>query len=326
VFELNKWFVKTNKLFKIFRYNCLDYHNQNKRRIFIDRKSKVLLIAHADTVLKPNFRWKFNNKIYATGLDDRIGCWIIYCLSRELKTDLLITDKEESAGSTALHHNCKDYNWVAEFDRRGEDIVLYDTGSTKFEKALRKYFKIGWGTFSDICFLDTTAACVNIGTGVQNEHFTNSFADLDATQRQIDKFKQFYKKYKDTSFIKDYKEGNYRLYTGYSNYSKYWGGYNIEENTSSSYNCVGKCGLCGKRKIIFKEVEIDGDIWKLCEHCYNIFNDCISEDYKSPQEIQCKHCHSYVDIEENSYGDGLICPYCYNTIIESNSKEDNRYD
>jgi len=337
--------MKTNKLFKKFHSVCLDYKDKEKRRIFIDRNSKILLVAHGDTVQKPKFHYKHNNKIYASGLDDRIGCWIIYLLSCELKTDLLITDNEEKAGSTAEFHKCKEYNWIAEFDRRGEDIVFYDTGSEEFEKALKEYFKVGWGSFTDISVMKTESACVNIGTGVQSEHSIDSWADLNQTKEQIRKFKLFFEKYKNTAFIKDHKGLSTGRYFGYYN------GYNINYVGKSCRNYkyrdyinyndedFGKCDMCDNNdyieKYIYTDKVKDGvkTIYFLCDFCAQDLEDLIelyippekannqkdlSTNFFNPKTtITCTTCQEEIFLTREQICDNninIFCPFCHSLI------------
>uniref|UniRef100_A0A6M3KQR3 Peptidase n=1 Tax=viral metagenome TaxID=1070528 RepID=A0A6M3KQR3_9ZZZZ len=208
--KIQEWFESTDKLFERFKDITLDYRDKQRRRIFIDRGGKVLLVAHIDTVQYPciyGYKGKdtlLPDWIYAAGLDDRLGCWIAWNLAEELGTDLLLTDLEESMSSTALFHTCKDYNWIAEFDREGEDVVTYGMDTPKFLQALNDVtFKLGQGTISDICDLYTAACCVNIGIGISDSHALYSKADLRIVDRQIARFKAFFAKYKDVQFTQE---------------------------------------------------------------------------------------------------------------------------
>jgi hypothetical protein len=197
------WFAPIDHIFKVFKCHTLDYKDRSRRRIYIDTGGKVLLVAHLDTVQTPCYRWRNHNQIYATGLDDRLGCWLAYTLSQEFGADLLLTDNEERAMSTARKHVCKDYNWIVEFDRAGADVVTYDLDSAEFLAALNKYFTIGAGSFSDLVFLDTDACCVNIGIGHNDMHNKNAFVDIRVMNWQINQFKQFYRQYVNTKFVRD---------------------------------------------------------------------------------------------------------------------------
>lgn len=172
--------------------------------------SPVLVVAHADTVFRPQASTTTkDNKLCNPGLDDRLGCYtVLHHLPKimGLKLDTLITDNEESAGSTAEFVSrslLDEYNWIAEFDRRGEDVVLYSCGSPEFEKALKESgFKIGMGSFSDISKLDTKRCCVNVGVGYHNEHSQNCHMDEAEYGRQMAKFAAMYKAHGKTAFVR----------------------------------------------------------------------------------------------------------------------------
>lgn len=201
--KLRYWLKSKQDIFRDFEKYVLDIDDNEKHRIFINKKSDVLFIAHLDTVLKPKFLRKTKKRIYTTGLDDRLGCLIAYELSKELNADLLLTDHEESFNSTAQYHDYKGYNWIVEFDRYRNDVVLYDCGSKDFENAINEYWKIGVGSFSDICMMNVNNCCMNIGIGYYNAHSQDSYCTIKQVKRQIEKFKLFYAKYKDVHFVRD---------------------------------------------------------------------------------------------------------------------------
>ncbi len=199
------WFRSTKAIFRDFNGYVLDKGRIDKHRIFIDRGSDVLAIVHLDTVQKPKWNKLSHNILYASGLDDRLGCFLANQISEELGLDLLITDHEERGKTTGVFQTLKDYNWIAEFDRGGEDVVTYDLDCPEFLDALDEFFTVGWGTYSDIASLDTTACCVNVGIGYQKDHGIDSFADLEVTARQMQRFREFYAGHKDNKFVQDEK-------------------------------------------------------------------------------------------------------------------------
>ncbi len=209
--NLKYWLKPTKQLFADFRNFVLDWENPEQNRIFIDRDSDVLFVAHIDTVIKPKYVRRRKTKkgkikrIYAQGLDDRLGCMLAYELSEQFGADLLICDNEEKCQSSGQFHNLKDYNWIAEFDRTGDDVVTYDLDNGAFRDALGELWDIGIGTFSDILQLETMACCVNIGIGYEFAHSKDSFVCIKTMKKQIDKFRRFYAKYKDVKFVRDYK-------------------------------------------------------------------------------------------------------------------------
>jgi hypothetical protein len=177
--------------------------SEDNRRIFIDNGSSILFVAHLDTVLPPMFKKQTAKRLYATGLDDRLGCLLAYELGTELQADILLTDNEEKCRSTARFHTCKDYNWIVEFDRAGNDVVTYDRDNPVFLQRLSDYWKIGVGSYSDITDLQTKVCCFNLGTGIKNGHYKSCSVDIKTLKKQLAKFRAFYAKYVDTKFVAD---------------------------------------------------------------------------------------------------------------------------
>lgn len=201
--KLRYWLKPIDIIFDDFRDYVLDTDDNKRHRIFIDRESDVLFVAHLDTVIKPKFIRKTNKRIYATGLDDRLGCLAACELSQQFNTDLLLTDHEESFESTAQYHDHKGYKWIVEFDRYRDDVVVYDCGSKEFENAISEYWKIGLGSFSDICMMDVECCCMNLGIGYYDAHSEDSYVVIKQFHRQVEKFRLFYEKYRDKQFLRD---------------------------------------------------------------------------------------------------------------------------
>lgn len=198
--KLKNWLLRTDYYFHKYAEHVLDGSNKRQRRIFIDRGGEVLFVAHLDTVCKPRLAQYGKKRVYAAGLDDRLGTLVAYELSEKLGADLLLTDLEEGCQSTALYHECKSYNWIAEFDRAGGDTVTYDLENRDFRNALDCYFKSGYGSYSDICDLDTAACCVNIGIGYKKSHDEHSYVNLKTLYKQVETLIEFYMEYKSTDF------------------------------------------------------------------------------------------------------------------------------
>ena len=174
--------------------------------IFQDNQADILAVGHIDTVT--DFASKTSeDRIEAMNLakykqsgpqlDDRLGVWaLLSVLPDYMNFDLLLTDDEEHGMSTAGEFETdKEYNWIFELDRRGEDVVLYQYGSKKWHKALDTAgFKRSRGSFSDIGYLDhLNVQAVNIGIGYHNEHTLKCDWDMDETRRQLNKLLEFYK-------------------------------------------------------------------------------------------------------------------------------------
>lgn len=238
--KLRYWLKPIDALFRDFDQYVLDKTDSEKHRIFIDRQSDILFVAHLDTVQKPKFIKQTKNRIYAQGLDDRLGCMLASELSKELNVDLLLLDHEEKCQSTAQYHECKDYNWICEFDRAGSDVVTYGQDSIDFLTALEQYWKIGIGAFSDICLLKSDACTINLGIGYEFAHSKDSYVDIKTMDRQIKLFRQFYAQHKDTKFERDY--------------SYEW--------DAPEYDYVNSCELCGMANAI----DVYG--YMICQDCF----------------------------------------------------------
>ncbi len=243
------WFRSTKYIFRDLNEFVLDKGRIDKHRVFIDRGSDVLVMAHLDTVQKPKWNKLSHNVLYASGLDDRLGCFLAYQISEELGLDLLLTDHEERGGTTGMFQTLKDYNWIAEFDRGGDDVVTYDLDCPEFLDALDEFFTVGDGLYSDIASLDTTACCVNIGIGYdrRSAHGKDNFADLSITADQVKQFKEFYAIHKDHKFVQVEQE---RYYDGGADRLDQWNDWNASCDI---------CGNDGKTKEIFH--------YLLCRDC-----------------------------------------------------------
>lgn len=179
--------------------------------VFRQRKgSKILAMAHLDSVQAGRTvedKRAENGRIYCPVLDDRLGLYVIrYMLPRlGIQCDLLLLDDEESGNSTARYFSrpaTANYNWMVEFDRKGEDVVTYDFHSAVWKDALKTKFDIGHGTFSDIKAL-TFMGCsgVNVGVGYADYHGAKAYFDFDVFIRQMARFYEFYTEHKDTLFV-----------------------------------------------------------------------------------------------------------------------------
>lgn len=202
--------------------------------IHIDNGGSVLGVAHLDWVLwrKPTLS-KDKHKVYCPQLDDRLGVWVILDLLPTLygiKYDVLLTDSEECGKSTAKDFTTppKDYNWIFQFDRRGTDTVLYRYDSPENRKRLEACgLTTGYGTFSDICYLDHLGVSGwNIGTGYHNEHTQGCHGKLKDTRSNAHKFHDFFLAHQATKIeAPPYTEPTYY-------YGNYTGGYTTTSRSS----------------------------------------------------------------------------------------------
>jgi len=261
--KLEFWMQPTDNLFLQFADKELGFNLGRKllndRRIFVDNGGDVLFVAHIDTVLPPRIKKRTKKRIHATGLDDRLGCLLAYNLGMELHADILLTDDEEKCRSTALHHVCKDYNWVVEFDRAGDDVVTYEKDSYAFQQVLREYWDIGFGSYSDIADLPTTACCFNLGIGYQHAHSKDSYVDLKVLATQVYKFREFYEKYNATKFVAEEK---------------------IEKLCTSAYSYTydDACDVCGGTEQI---EEAHGHMI-----CYSCFNQMVDNFFFEGEDVE----------------------------------------
>ena len=195
--------IKTGKS---LRYYCkMPNPIGNGEYIYIDNGSDVLGVVHLD--MHPNIArhvQKFRqdgNIVYSVSLDDRLGLYTMLNLLPKLGivTDILFTTNEEIGQSTAqFFMPTKDYNWLYQFDRRGDGVVMYDYETPELCDIMQTYnFRIDRGSFSDICYLnDMGVAGFNFGTGYYNEHTLACYADLSILDKQVSKFAHFYNDYK----------------------------------------------------------------------------------------------------------------------------------
>lgn len=180
---------------------------------YIYRRRKgcpILFVAHLDSVQggrTVDDQREENGRIYCPVLDDRLGVYTALFLMPKLgiKADLLLCDKEERGASTAkvfaYQGNATPYKWIAEFDRKGEDVVTYGFTSTEWVAKLKERFDYGHGSFSDVAAL-THLGCsgVNIGVGYYDYHAANAYFDFEMYLRQMARFVEFWEEHKDTHF------------------------------------------------------------------------------------------------------------------------------
>jgi len=172
-----------------------------------DNRSKLLAVAHLDTVNPRGLRWSGQVKLdktifFSPYLDDRLGVYTILHVLPALgiNVDILFTMDEETGASTADLFNIDfKYNWIVEFDRRGDEVVCYDYKDAELSKKLKSVgFDEGMGSFSDICRLqDIGCKAFNVGIGYENEHSARPFFVIETYEKQIAKFVKFHAKFKD---------------------------------------------------------------------------------------------------------------------------------
>jgi hypothetical protein len=177
-------------------------------RIYIDRGSNVLGVAHLDTVVPAETMTLSGRYVMCPSLDDRLGVYaLLYLLPQMgMTTDILLTDGEETGKSTAKGWKSpKQYHWGYEPDRNGGDVVLYQYEDDEIRKLLAASgFVIGRGSYSDIASLEDAmpehpVKMFNVGVGYYQNHSIHSHADLDLFVEQMVKLVHFWEAHKDTT-------------------------------------------------------------------------------------------------------------------------------
>ena len=172
-----------------------------ERFLFVEgtRDSRVLLVAHADTVWDIYYYGEddgyraereivrengiVRNLRGGLGADDRAGCAIVWLL-RDLGHSLLITDGEEHGqiGSCWLMEENADiankinadHQFAVQFDRKnGQDFKCYDVGTDKFRCYVQEatgYSEPDRRSCTDIVTLCRDIPGVNLSVGYRNEH------------------------------------------------------------------------------------------------------------------------------------------------------------
>ena len=154
-------------------------------------KDDILLVCHADTVFYgdkyPTSLSK--GKIISGGLDDRLGIAIAQHVSPKLGTSVLITDNEEAGQSTARYVNREildKYSVIIELDRQGLGYVDYGLSCEGLDEILRELkIKKEYGSYSDICDLDTSTARINLGIGYHAQHSAGCWALMTDIQKAV---------------------------------------------------------------------------------------------------------------------------------------------
>lgn len=292
--------------YKTLRETCLNpiesfeslgevYNTPDGIYIYKDNGADVLAVAHLDTVLGlDHFHVMTINGdkiVINSQLDDRLGAYTLIHLlpAMGIKYDLLLTEGEEQGRSTAAHFKTsKKYNWMFSFDRRGEDVVLYQYESKVINEALKSSkFRIGQGTFSDIAFLDHLGCSgFNVGTGYHGEHSDMCYANMREHKSQVKRFVHFYNHNKDTYYKYEhipYSYGSHYPLKGSRSFETYnwerWGEYD------DLY-----CYLCAKTR---GTVDMGNGIW-VCEACLG----------------QCEYCAGCDDLILATESTDGLCEDC----------------
>jgi hypothetical protein len=171
---------------------------------FRDNGSRVLAVAHLDTVVAPDRRTPHftatqNGPLITCGaLDDRLGAYVILDLLPKLGVtcDWLLTVGEESCQSTAeFFTQAKDYDWLIEFDRGGTDVVMYQYEDRASRAAVEASGAVmGSGSFSDVAALEHLGVKgFNWGVGYRGHYHSEAgYAYLNDTFTMVAQYLRFH--------------------------------------------------------------------------------------------------------------------------------------
>lgn len=191
----------------------LDTQTKRRKFWFKNNGSGVLGVAHLDSVQSDRTFGICNTAIgtlaFCPVLDDRLGAYIIleWLPKLGITLDFLLCDDEETGGSTAdlfLYSTVKidrKYNWMAEFDRTGEDPVGYQYGNAEMTALIKKYGwgDLGRGSFSDIARLGHLGCKgFNFGVSYEKYHQKEAYTNITKLITSIARFVELYTDMKDT--------------------------------------------------------------------------------------------------------------------------------
>jgi hypothetical protein len=190
-----------------------DKYNRDRFYWYQDNGSKILAVAHLDTVQASReceVTSTAGGLLATSGaLDDRLGAYVILEMLPALgiECDILLTTDEEMGASTAIEFDTeKQYNWIIQFDRGGTDVVMYQYDTPELRALVGNAgAQVGHGSYSDIAVLDHLGcSAFNWGVGYQDYHSARAHAFLDDTFRMVARFCKFYRANAETFLPYDY--------------------------------------------------------------------------------------------------------------------------
>lgn len=197
------------------------------RHIYIDRGSKVLGVAHLDSVNNPTHFWCNSKFIAAPTIDNRMGAWILLhgLPSMGIYPDVLLTENEESCNSTGEDFQPTEvkWNWMFSFDRKDNDVVLYQYGFGQLQTAIKEHgFTIGQGSYSDISSMGHLhIEGANFGCGMQDYHSAHGYVLVEMLTKQLLKFAKLWKTIEHTKFPWEERPSYHRKSKRHSNGANY---------------------------------------------------------------------------------------------------------
>jgi len=298
-------------------------YNAKEEYIFKDNDADILAVAHLDSVVWTHHFYhivieedrKSPMPMILNGqLDDRLGAYMIveYLHRYGFNYDVLLTTNEERGASTAsAFHPDKQYNWMFEFDREGEDAVIYHYRGMR-QPLTQCGFKVGFGSYSDISDLSHLGCGgINVGTGVHNYHGAHAWSDVGELEANIRRFLKFWVVNKDIHHEHDPKRGRAGgYYQGYGVYGHgHQGGYVRGRNgvwkqvgtTSGATTKTTKTTTTTTTTKTTPTTKTTSSAWIKCKGCDGVFNSAITT---APG--YCKSC--------SKGGEFAVCDLCFEVV------------
>lgn len=238
--------------------------DSSRPHTFIDNGANILAVAHLDTAYKVlNPVWQ-NQRVISPQLDDRLGVWVLLDLLPAMggtKFDVLFTTDEEVGASTASDFVAsKDYNWIFSFDRRGNQVVMYDYEDQHTASLVERHgWEVGNGSFSDISYLSHLGVKgFNFGVGYYKEHTADCNAYLPDTLSNVKRFISFFDAHKDEKLVHTPKPKRSKSSWADYRYGSWDRDFYLPPSKSSRHGYPLDCAYC------WAQIDLD---WSFCPYC-----------------------------------------------------------
>lgn len=321
-------------------FHSLGVYDPAKKLVFIDNGAPVLGIAHLDSVSTLNHFYSFRigeeRFVFSPKLDDRLGVYVLLSLlpSLGVHMDILLTTDEESGRSTGANFTPpRQYNWMFQFDRTGDDVVHYQYNTPKLISRLKKagFKNPSRGAASDISKMGHLKCLgFNVGTAYLDYHTEWARANLTVLASQTAKFLTFYKHNKDIAMPYDPPTPSYPSRSNFWDEDYYNTRYGSKaicrrcngefwSSTASTlcYVCTRREGKEKKKCIDCNaEVEADAVYANVCKKHSSNYRDCAEcRKVVATTDLMgevCSMCRS-VCIVCAVKGEGNLCAACSST-------------
>lgn len=311
---------------------CTDCGLANDFYVYKNNGANILGVAHLDTVQFGKHLFVHEAKasiVYSPYMDNRLGAFILldFLPMHDINLDILLTTGEEMCMSTAQYFTPpegKEYNWIAEFDRGGTDVVMYRYRDGTMINMLEGFgFDTGYGSYSDICELqDLGVKAFNFGQGMQNYHDEWGYVDLNDFDKMMSLFVSFYNTMQDVKL--PHTKVTYRRYDrgkGHGRYSGAYGydqyNYSVEDNYQKTASVYVSCKSCGTWTYKHKECNNCGSdkhmgTKKRASTYYS--TKCYSCGHHAWSDLACQNCADIRHMENKPEEDSKVCIKCGSVI------------